>query len=120
VGKWWIISRFKAYNRNRENPMIQKTGLFLVCLALVGFCASCMLAVYDYPGVGAPIESFQRSGALLSGATLALRNFDGNVEIQGWGNERVEVYAEKLILLPPRTRVSLWTNDWGKWAPMIE
>ena len=100
--------------------MIQRTGLLLVCLALVGFCASCMLAVYDYPGVEAPIERFQRSGALLSGATLALRNYDGNIEIQGWGNERVEVYAEKLILLPPRTRVSLWTSDWGKWAPKIE
>ena len=68
--------------------MIQRTGMLLVCIALAGFCASCMFAVYDYPGVGPPIERFQRSGTLLSGATLALRNFDGNIDIQGWGESR--------------------------------
>ncbi len=100
--------------------MTKMTGMLLACIALVGFCASCVVAVYDYPGVGPPIEHFQRSGALPSGATLALRNFDGNIEIQGWEQERVEVYAEKLILLPTKTRVSLWSSDWKKWSPRIE
>jgi hypothetical protein len=51
---------------------------------------------------------------------LTLRNFDGNIDIQGWGEERVEVYAEKLIPLPDRTRVALWNSDWRKWTPRIE
>jgi hypothetical protein len=100
--------------------MMIKKALILSCLALIGLSASCMMAVYDYPGVGPPIERFQRSGAFPSGASVSLRNFDGNIEIQGWGQERVEVYAEKLILLPARTRVSLWSSDWKEWSPRIE
>ncbi len=100
--------------------MTKKTGMLLACIALAGFCASCVVAVYDYPGAGPPIERFQRSGAFPSGATLSLRNFDGNSEIQGWEQEREEVYAEKLTLLPTKTRVSLWSSDWKKWSPKIE
>jgi len=100
--------------------MSKKIGVLLMLPAVAALVSSCMVAVYDYPGVGPPIERFQRSGAFASGATLSLRNFDGNIEIQGWGEEQVEVYAEKLILLPARTRVSLWSGDWRKWAPRID
>ena len=100
--------------------MSKKIGILLMLLAMAALISSCMMAVYDYPGVGPPVEQFQRSGAFASAATLSLRNFDGNIEIQGWGEEQVEVYAEKLILLPDRTRVYLWSSDWQKWTPRIE
>jgi hypothetical protein len=105
--------------------MTKRIGMFLVFIALAGLWSSCVVAVYDYPGVdypgvGPPVEHFQRSGGFPSGSTLSLRNFDGNIEIQGWGEERVEVYAEKLIMLPAMAKVSFWSSDWKKWAPRIE
>lgn len=100
--------------------MSKKISIFLVMAALPAMLSSCLVAMYDYPGARPPVERFERAGALASGATLTLRNFDGNIDIQGWGEERFEVYAEKLIPLPDRARVSVWSNDWKKWTPRIE
>jgi hypothetical protein len=116
----WIFLEFRAYNSDRERSMSKKIGATIMLASLPALLSSCMLAVYDYPGAGPPVERFQRSGALASGATLTLRNFDGNIDIQGWAEERVEVYAEKLIPLPDQARVSLWSSDWRKRTPRIE
>ena len=78
------------------------------------------MAVVDYsepdrvPNVG----EFSKSTDFYPGGTLSLRNFDGNIEIIGWGNDEVEVYADKMIPRPMRPRVQMMS--WRQAVPKID
>ena len=67
---------------------------------------SCFYIRVDYPGEWgrAPLDDFHENVPFSPGSTLSLENVNGNVEIHGWEREELEVYAEKMVQLPDRTR----------------
>ena len=69
----------------------------LVLVVLLGMEGACYFQIPDYPSssVYYPDPGFRRAVDFLSGGTLSLRNFDGNIEISGWEAERLELFAEK-------------------------
>lgn len=84
---------------------MKKSAIFLFLLSFL-FLSSCFYIRVDYPGFAgrAPLEEFHKNVALSPGSTLSLENMNGNVEIHGWEQEELDVYAEKMITLPDRTR----------------
>lgn len=102
--------------------MKKRMTLVLALLGMAVLWSACLIAMLDYPGYGEypPIERFQRFIDFPSGSTFSIRNFDGNIEISGWNEESLEVYAEKLIELPQNAQFSLWSKDWNKHGPKIE
>jgi hypothetical protein len=96
--------------------------LLLFCLLIgMGFVwSACIVAVVDYSGTDSVpnVGEFSKIDDFLPGGTLSLRNFDGDIEIVGWDNDEVEVYAEKKIPRPmqPRFRVM----SWGRVIPKID
>ncbi len=101
--------------------MKKSIGLLSAGLVLMGAWSACLMVVDQYgPGGYPPVDTFRRSEAFPNGGTLSLRNFDGNIEIAGWKNESLQVYAEKLIPLPDKVRIEFWKRDWMKHAPKIE
>jgi hypothetical protein len=101
--------------------MKKSIGLISVGMVLMGVSSACLMVVDQYgPGGYPPVETFRRSDVFPSGGTLSLRNFDGNIEIAGWKDESLQVYAEKLIPLPDEFRIEFWNRDWKKHAPKIE
>lgn len=67
---------------------------------------SCFYIRVDYPPQRArtPIDEFHKNVPLSPGGTLSLENGNGNVEIHGWEMEELEVYAEKMIQFPDRSK----------------
>ncbi len=85
--------------------------LLIFCLMI--FCNACFVAVADYAGQErfSSGDDFQKSVAFPPGGNFSLSNFDGNVEISGWENEELEVYAEKIIPRPDRPRIQLMHRE---------
>ena len=102
--------------------MKNRIPLVLTLLGMSVLWSACLIAMLDYPGYSEypPVERFQRSIDFPSGSIFSIRNFDGNIEISGWDEESLEVYAEKLIELPQNAQFSLWSKDWNKHSPKIE
>ncbi len=102
--------------------MKMRLALVIVLLSVVVMGSACLIAMLDYPGYGEypPIETFKRFIDFPSGSNFSIRNFDGNIEISGWEEESLEIYAEKQIVLPQGAQVSLWSRDWNKHGPKIE
>ncbi len=101
--------------------MQKSIGLISIGLILMGAWSACLMVVDQYePGGYPPVDTFRRSDVFSSGGTLSIRNFDGNIEISGWKDESLQIYAEKLIPLPDKFRIELWNRDWMKRAPKIE
>ena len=101
---------------------MKRKVLILLCLLIgMGFVwSACIVAVVDYsetdsvPNIG----EFSETADFPPGGTLSLRNFDGNIEIIGWDNDEVEVYAEKMI--PRQMKPRLQVMSWGRAVPKID
>jgi len=79
--------------------------VFLVMLALSSY--SCLVAVYDSPGSPGlfPVDTFHREIPLERGGTLSLENGSGDIRIQGWDREEVDVRGKQWTSLPRGTRM---------------
>ena len=77
---------------------MKKSILFLLILPMF-LISSCFYIRVDYPQERewAPVDEFHKIVPLSPGGTLSLANMNGNVEIHGWEQEELEVYAEKMI-----------------------
>jgi DUF4097 and DUF4098 domain-containing protein YvlB len=88
--------------------------IFFLCIVLIfGLLSACVIAVVDYSRPEArwiPKSSFHQTLALKPGGTVSLENARGNIEIEGWDEEKVEISAqERRGYLPPRRfYVSTW------------
>ncbi len=121
TGRKWIFVSGKAYNELKELHMIKRLALVLTLLSLVVLGSACLIAMLEYPGGEyPPIETFKRFIDFPSGSNFSIRSFDGNIEISGWGEQSLEIYAEKQIVLPEGAQVSLWSRDWNIHGPKIE
>ena len=103
---YWNFGLRKSYNKNtREGRMMKNTSFFLLILSML-FLSSCFYIQVEYlPERGrAPLDEFHKSVPFSPGGTLSLANVNGDVEIHGWEREELEVYAEKMIQLPDRTK----------------
>jgi hypothetical protein len=72
--------------------------------------SGCVMAVVErdqYPGV----EEFQETIPFEPDGDITLINFDGNIEITGWEQREVEIYAEIHPDIPRRGRIEfMWKN----------
>ncbi len=103
---YWNFGRKKSYNKNaREGGMMKNASFFLLILSMLCL-SSCFYIRVEYPPEmgSAPLDEFHKSVPFFPGGTLSLANVNGNVEIHGWEREELEVYAEKMIQLPDRTK----------------
>jgi len=81
----------------------------LLIFCFVIFWNACLVTIVDYSGqerfsLG---DAFQKSIDFPPGGNFSLSNFDGNIEISGWENEEVEVYADKIIPKPDMSPIQL-------------
>jgi len=81
----------------------------LLIFCFVIFWNACLVTIVDYSGQErfSSVDAFQKSVDFPPGGNFSLSNFDGNIEISGWENEEVEVYADKIIPKPDRPRIQL-------------
>jgi len=91
--------------------------LLIFCFMI--FWNACIVALVDYSGQDrfSSGDDFQRSVAFPPGGNFSLSNFDGNIEISGWEDEAVEVFADKIIPQPDRPRIQLM--HWERKTPKI-
>ncbi len=75
---------------HKSNP-----AKLLVLLAVTAALASCVMVVRERygSGEGAPLEEYRRSFAFDPGGIVSLQNGDGDIQISGWSEPRVEVRA---------------------------
>jgi len=104
------IDSGKSYNRkNRKGGIMRKLFIFMIIVTALLLC-SCFYIRVDYAALRgmAPMGEFHKVVPLMSGGTLSLENINGNIEIQGWEREEVDVYAEKMFHLPDRTKIFIF------------
>jgi DUF4097 and DUF4098 domain-containing protein YvlB len=80
------------------------------------FLGSCFYIRVEYPPetMRTPMEEFHENVPLPPGSTLSLENGSGNIEIHGWEKEELEVYAEKMIQFPDKTKLYVFPRrDFG-------
>ena len=91
---------------------MKKMFFFCSVLSFV-FIAACVIAVVDYSsseGRWMPKSSFRRTLTLPSGGTVSLENARGDIEIEGWEEEKVEISAEERRVYLPARR--LYVSTW--------
>lgn len=80
-----------------EKMRKKMNGVFFFILVLVvALSTSCVVAVVDDRNPERswyPKSEFHKTLALKSGGTLSLENANGNIKIQGWDEERVDITA---------------------------
>jgi hypothetical protein len=91
----------------------------LLIFCFVIFWNACFVTIVDYSGQEkfSSRDVFQKSVDFPPGGNFSLSNFDGNIEISGWENEEVEVYADRIIPQPDRPRIQLM--HWERQTPKI-
>lgn len=97
---------------------MKKIALFPVFFSIF-LLSSCFYIRVDYPldRGRVPVEEYRNNVPLSPGGTLSLENLNGNVEIHGWEQEELAVYAEKTVQLPDRTKFYVFPK--GNLAPGI-
>lgn len=86
--------------------MMKRNTIFWLLFSIL-LLGSCFYIQVEYPpeGIQTPVEEFHKNVPLSPGGTLSLENKNGNIEIYGWEREELEVYAEKMIQYPDRTKL---------------
>jgi len=100
---------------------MKKLLFFIFSILLIfPFISSCIIAVVDFPNeAGFPeVQEFEKIVPLDAGGTLSLENIDGDIEIQGWDRNELQVFAEKIMpnLYDRKIRVFHWNYS----VPKIE
>jgi len=74
----------------------------LAIAVLFSFSTSCIIYVQDQPGLRrlSPKREFQRSLPLEPGGKISLENINGDIEIRGWEENRVELFVEEIRRIP--------------------
>jgi DUF4097 and DUF4098 domain-containing protein YvlB len=87
-------------------------SVFLLVFSMF-FLGSCFYIQVEYPPERerAPVEEFHKNVPFSPGGTLSLSNVNGNVEIHGWEKEELEVYAEKMIQIPDKTKLYVFPRN---------
>ncbi|MGB8951432.1 MAG: DUF4097 family beta strand repeat-containing protein [Candidatus Aminicenantales bacterium] len=84
---------------------MKKTALLAFPIGVIFLClTSCVIAIVDYPELGdipaSGGRTFHKVVSFNPGGTLALENENGDIEIRGWDENKVEVYAGEDIKAP--------------------
>jgi DUF4097 and DUF4098 domain-containing protein YvlB len=90
-----------------------KKMLFFCIVLIVGSLSACVIAVVDYSrpeGRWMPKSSFHETLTLKPGGTVSLENARGNIDIEGWDEEKVEISAQERRGYPPPRR--LYVSTW--------
>lgn len=89
-------------------------------LLLLLLSGACVIAVVDYgdPQGLPPAEEYQKSFYFAPGGTLSLENINGLIEIRGWDQDEMDIFAEKMLPYPP-TRSVRWLRR-GAVLPKID
>jgi hypothetical protein len=97
---------------------MRKLLILMVILSMIFLC-SCFYIRVDYPWGerGVPMGDFHRIVPFEAGSTLSVENTAGSIEIRGWEEEELEVYARKMVHWPDRRRVYVY--PWRDFAPEI-
>ena len=103
---YWNFRSRKAYNKIAREGGMMKKSIILLFILFMFLQGSCFYIRVDYPHERGrtPLDEFHKNVSLSPGGTLSLRNVNGNVEINGWASEELDVYAEKMIQLPDRSK----------------
>lgn len=88
---------------------MNKLSLILLLISIL-MSGACFMAVVDYNQYP-PVEEFLETFPFEPNGELTLVNFDGNIEITGWDQREIEIYAEKHLDTPRRGRVQFVWND---------
>ena len=91
-----------------------KRACFLFLVLTVALSISCIMTVEDsqYPeGSWFPRSEFLKTVALKPGAMLSLENTNGNIKIQGWDQEKVEITAAEKRSYPLSPRISFYRSQ---------
>lgn len=86
---------------------MKKTGL-IVLLSSILTSSACVMAVVDHNQYS-PVEKYEEIIPFEPDGELALVNFDGDIEITGWDQWEVDIYAKKHLETPRGGRLQfLW------------
>ena len=81
----------------------------VILLMIFPFLSSCLITVVEYGESESPLrESFRKTVHFTPGGTVSIFHTEGDVVIQGWDKEEVQIYAEKMILFPYEDRIRIW------------
>lgn len=114
------IGKGKSYNsKSRKGGTMRKLFMVMLVGTTLSLC-SCFYIRVDYAALEgiAPMGDFHEVVPFMPGGTLSLENFNGNIEIQGWEKEEVEVYAKKMFRLPDRAKFYFYPR--GDFVPRID
>jgi len=93
--------------------------IFAFLSTIMLLSSACVIAVVDPNSRGQywPKSEFHKSLDLKPGGAVALENMNGDIEISGWENERVEISAEGGPESPPRAGIHFL--DWRHSPPDV-
>jgi len=79
----------------------------MILFVIVFLGSACIVAYIDSPGSRGFMsgEEYFKSVKFAPGGVLSLTNFDGNIEILGWSEKTVEIYADRMLDQPSGRKV---------------
>jgi hypothetical protein len=110
----------KSYNSKcRKGGTMRKLSIIMLIVTALSLC-SCFYIRVDYAALEgmAPMGDFRKVVPFMPGGTLSLESANGNIEIQGWEKEEVEVYAKKMFRLPDQPKLLVY--PWRDFGPQID
>jgi hypothetical protein len=87
---------------------MSKAGLIFL-LGSMMILGACVIALVDYEE-SRPVEEFLETIPFIPDGELDLITFDGNIEINGWDQREVEIYAERYLEIPREGNIQFVWN----------
>lgn len=90
---------------------MKKNSFLVLALAIFfSFLTCCIIYVPDYTGTRtfSPRKQFQRSLPFEPGGKVSLDNINGDIEIRGWEENRVELSVEEIKRIPYSRKVRFY------------
>jgi len=86
------------------------TLVLTIFLAIIISLSSCIVAVVDYSESGTvfPKKEFHKSVSFKPGGTISLDNSNGDIEISGWEQNEVELFANEVKSIPYQRKVRIY------------
>jgi len=106
------ISSEKAYNKQQNKDIqMKRIEIFLIFAVLsFVFLSSCVVTLVDMREDSAylPAGNFHETYPFTEGGVISISNRRGDIEITGWEKSGVDVYAEKMFLVPKTAMVQVF------------